>query len=49
MAQFFRIKKYKARIKLYAEMSNTGVFETVDEDIANLKNSIARLEDKIAG
>ena len=39
----------KARIKLYAEMSNTGVFETVDEDIANLKNSIARLEDKIAG
>lgn len=39
----------KARIKLYAEMSNTGVFETVDEDIANLKNSIARLEDKIVG
>lgn len=27
----------KARIKLYAEMSNTGVFETVDEDIANLR------------
>ena len=39
----------KARIKLYAEMSSTGVFDTVDEDIANLRNSIARLEEKIAG
>lgn len=39
----------KARIRLYAEMSGTGVFETVDEDIAELKDSIARLEEKIAG
>lgn len=39
----------KARIMLYAEMSDTGVFETVDEDIENLKNDIARLEEKLAG
>ena len=39
----------KARVKLYAEMSKTGIFETVDEDIANLRNSIAGLEEKIDG
>lgn len=39
----------KARIKLYAEMYGTGVFETVDEDVSDLKNKIARLEDKISG
>ena len=39
----------KARIKLYTEMSSTGIFDTVDEDIANLRNSIARLEEKISG
>ena len=39
----------KARVKLYAEMSKTGIFETVDEDIANLRNSIVGLEEKIDG
>ncbi|MFB2011395.1 DUF3732 domain-containing protein [Flintibacter sp. P01028] len=39
----------KARIMLYAEMSDTGVFETVDEDIEILKNDIVRLEEKLAG
>ena len=39
----------KARIRLYAEMSATGVFETVDEDIADLKDRIAKAENKIAG
>lgn len=39
----------KARIVLYAEMSDTGLFETVDEDIENLKSEIARLEEKLAG
>ena len=44
------IDKYaKARIALYAEMSNSGIFETVDGDIEELKEKIARLEEKIKG
>lgn len=39
----------KARIKLFSEMNSTGIFETVDEDIEDLKAEIAKLEDKIAG
>lgn len=39
----------KARIMLYAEMSDTGIFETVDEDIENLKGEIAKLKERING
>ena len=39
----------KARIMLYAEMSDTGIFETVDEDIENLKNEIGKLKERLAG
>lgn len=39
----------KARIALYAEMSDSGIFETVDEDIAELKGKIKQLEEKIQG
>lgn len=39
----------KAKIALYAEMSNSGIFETVDGDIEELKEKIAMLEEKING
>ena len=39
----------KRRIALYAEMSSSGIFETVDGDIEELKEKIARLEEKIKG
>lgn len=39
----------KARIMLYAEMSDTGIFETVDEDIENLRFDIKMLEAKLDG
>lgn len=39
----------KARIMLYAEMSDTGIFETVDEDIENLKDEIGKLKERLAG
>ncbi len=42
-----KVNYAKAKIALYAEMSSTGVFETVDEDIEELKEKIARLEEKI--
>ena len=39
----------KASIMLYAELSNTGIFETVDEDIVKLRNDIVRLEERLSG
>ena len=44
-----KVNYAKARIALYAEMSNSGIFETVDGDIEELKEKIARLEEKIKG
>ena len=44
-----KVNYAKARIALYAEMSNSGIFETVDQDIEELKEKIARLEEKIKG
>lgn len=44
-----KVNYAKARITLYAEMSNSGIFENVDEDIAELKEKIALLEEKIQG
>lgn len=44
-----KVNYAKARIALYAEMSSSGIFETVDEDIDELKEKISRLEEKIKG
>lgn len=44
-----KVNYAKARIALYAEMSNSGIFENVDEDIAELKEKITLLEEKIRG
>lgn len=44
-----KVNYAKARIALYAEMSHSGIFETVDGDIEELKEKIARLEEKIKG
>lgn len=38
----------KACIMLSAEMSNTGLFEAVDEDVERLRDDIARLEGRIS-
>lgn len=42
-----KINYTKSRIELYVEMYNHGIFETVDNDIENLKEEIAKLEEKI--
>ncbi len=44
-----KVNYAKARIALYAEMSSSGIFETVDGDIDELNERIARLEEKING
>lgn len=44
-----KVNYAKARIALYAEMSDSGIFETVDEDIDELKEKIKQLEEKIQG
>jgi len=44
-----KVNYAKARIALYAEMSDSGIFETVDEDIEELKNKIKMLEETIQG
>lgn len=44
-----KVNYAKARIALYAEMISSGIFETVDDDIEDLKEKIARLEEKIKG
>ena len=44
-----KVNYVKARIALYAEMSSSGIFETVDEEIEDLKEKIAKLEEKIKG
>ncbi|MCI5918090.1 MAG: DUF3732 domain-containing protein [Roseburia sp.] len=44
-----KVNYAKAKIALYVEMSDFGIFETVDEDIVELKEKIARLEEKIKG
>ena len=44
-----KVNYAKARIALYAEISNSGLYESVDEDIESLKNCIKFLEEKIQG
>lgn len=44
-----KVNYAKARIALYAEMSNSGIFETVNDDIEVLKEKIAGLEEKVKG
>lgn len=39
----------KARIALYTDMADSGLFESVDEDIKDLKKRISLLEEKING
>ncbi|PAQ14731.1 hypothetical protein CD798_09805 [Bacillaceae bacterium SAOS 7] len=44
-----KVNYAKARIVLYSEMANSGLLESVDEDIEGLKDKIFRLEEKING
>ena len=44
-----KVNYAKARIAVYVEMSNSGIFETVDDDIEDLKEKIKKLEEKIKG
>lgn len=44
-----KVNYAKAKIAFYAEMSISGIFESVDEDIKKLKEKIVRLEEKIKG
>lgn len=39
----------KAKIELFVDINNSGIFETVDEDIEELQEKIKRLEEKIKG
>ena len=44
-----KVNYAKAKIAFYAEMSISGIFESVDEDIKKHKKKIVRLEEKIKG
>ena len=44
-----KVNYAKARIVLYSEMANSGLLESVDEDIEDLKTKIFQLEVKING
>lgn len=44
-----KVNYSRARIALYVEMSGSGIFEIVDEDIEELKERISRLEERIKG
>ncbi|OBA09523.1 hypothetical protein A9D36_00100 [Bacillus subtilis] len=44
-----KVNYAKARIVLYSEMANSGLLDSVDEDIADLKTKISQLEVKING
>jgi len=44
-----KVNYAKAKIALYAEMSGSGIFESVDEDIEELKEQIKILDEKIKG
>lgn len=42
-----KVNYARSKIVLYTDMIDSGIFETVDEDIENLKNQIKQLEEKI--
>ena len=44
-----RVNYAKSKIELYAEMIDSGIFDSVDEDIEILKERIRELEEKIRG
>ncbi|MBR2411201.1 MAG: DUF3732 domain-containing protein [Clostridia bacterium] len=44
-----KVNYARTRIAFYAEMSDSGIFESVDEDIEDLKEQIQLLEEKIKG
>lgn len=44
-----KVNYAKAKIALYLDLSNYGIFESVDEEIAELKSKITNIEEKIKG
>lgn len=44
-----KVNYAKTRIAFYVEMNDSGIFESVDEDIEDLKEKIQLLEEKIKG
>lgn len=44
-----KIHYAKARIELYVDMNNSGLFESIDEDIKDLEERIQALENRING
>lgn len=44
-----KVNYAKAKIALYTEMSDSGIFESVDEDVVELEENIKTLEEKVQG
>lgn len=44
-----KVNYARAKVLLYAEMSNYGIFETVDADIDELKQQIRKIEERVDG
>ena len=44
-----KVNYAKAKIDVFVEMNDAGIFESVDEEIEELKEKISRLEEKING
>lgn len=44
-----KVNYAKAKIDVFVEMNDAGIFESVDEEIEELKEKILRLEEKIKG
>lgn len=42
-----KINYAKAKIDIYVELSDSGVFEAIDDDIANIETQMKQLQDKI--
>lgn len=44
-----KVNYAKAKLAVYVEMNNSGIFETIDDEIEELKDKIKKLEEKIKG
>ncbi len=44
-----KVNYAKAKINLFVEMGETGIFQSVDQDISDLKEQIALFEEKVNG
>lgn len=44
-----KVNYAKAKIAVYVEMNSSGIFETIDDEIEELKDKIKKLEEKIKG